>query len=83
MPEPKNDWKQEWVGMPEYNNVEATPPSITATFKFRNENDFIEFNKIIKEHAYGGDKPFDGMQRKDVKSTWYPLKEKAKVYRYR
>ena len=78
-----NEWKKEWVGMPEYNNVEAIPPAITATFKFRSVSDFETFNALIKKHLYKGEKPFDGMQRKDVKSTWFPLKEKAKNYRYR
>lgn len=80
--ENENDWKEHWLGMPEYNNVEETPPLITATFKFRNEEDFDNFKETIRKHLYNGEKPFDGMQRKDIKSTWYPLKEKAKNYRY-
>lgn len=78
-----NDWQKEWVGMPEYNNEERKPPVITATFKFRSEEDFELFNKTIKEHLYNGEKPFDGMQRKDVKSTWFPLTEKANKYTYK
>lgn len=78
----KNRWQDEWVGMPEYNNVVQPEPEITATFKFRNEADFLEFNKLLKKYMYNGEKPFDGMQRKDVKSTWYPLKVKAKEYKY-
>lgn len=78
-----NDWREHWIGMPEYNNVPASEPAIVATFKFRNEMDFIRFNRLIKEHLYDGEKPFDGMQRKTVKSTWFPLNEKAKGYRYR
>ena len=34
--------KGEWEGMPEYNNVQEKEPSITATFKFRNEEDFLK-----------------------------------------
>lgn len=79
----RNDWRKEWVGMPEYNNVEATPPEITATFKFRNQEDFEEFNLLLRKYVYAGAKVFDGMQRKDVKSTWYPLNEKANRYRYK
>lgn len=78
-----NDWKQEWVGMPEYNNVERKPPFITATFKFRNQEDFEEFNLLVKKHLYNEERVFDGMQRKDVKSTWYPLVEKASKYIYK
>ena len=83
IPDDRNDWRKEWVGMPEYNNAPQAEPLITATFKFRTEEDFLKFNKLIKEHLYNNEKPFDGMQRKTVKSTWYPLKEKASKYRYR
>jgi hypothetical protein len=77
-----NDWKKEWVGMPDYNNIKQEDPFITATFKFRNQEDFDEFNKLIKKHLYNQEKVFDGMQRKDVKSTWYPLSIKANKYLY-
>jgi len=78
----ENEWKDEWKDMPEYNNVEATPPNITATFKFRNEEDFKLFKDVVQKELYAGKKVFDGMQRKDVKSTWYPLNKKASKYRY-
>lgn len=77
-----NEWKEEWKEMPEYNNVVAEEPFITATFKFSSQADFEEFKKLIQKHVYNGERPFDGMQRKTVKSTWYPLKEKASKYRY-
>lgn len=81
--EPKiNDWKEEWIGMPEYNNVEKVPPLITATFKFRTQEDFDLFNKQIKKHLYKGEKVFDGMQSKEVKQAWFPLNEKASKYIY-
>lgn len=79
----ENNWEEEWVGMPEYNNVEQAPAEITATFKFRCREDFELFNKLIKENLYNGEKPFDGMQRKNVKSTWFPLKEKASKFIYK
>jgi len=72
----------EWVGMPEYDNKVRQEPAIIATFKFRNEEDFKVFNELIKKHLYNGEKAFDGMQRKDVKSTWFPLFEKASKYLY-
>ena len=78
-----NDWKVEWVDMPDYNNVPEVKPFTTATFKFRNQEDFDTFLYLIKKHLYSGEKPFDGMQRKDKKSTWFPLKEKASKYRYK
>ena len=79
----ENNWEEEWVGMPEYNNVLEPEPFITATFKFRNQEDFDEFNSLIKKHLYEDEKPFDGNQRKTVKSTWYPLKVKPRKFRYK
>jgi len=78
-----NDWSEEWKDMPEYNNLESPPPVIVATFKFRNEEDFDKFHQIVKEYLYNGEKVFDGMQRKDKKSAWFPLNEKANKYRYK
>ena len=74
--EEESIWQKEWSGMPEYNNIEIDKPLITATFKFKTEKEFELFNELIKEHLYNGEKPFDGMQRKNVKSTWFPLKQK-------
>lgn len=77
-----NNWQEHYIGMPEYNNVKQLEPAITATFKFRNQEDFDEFNTLLKKFIYNGEKPFDGMQRKEVKSTWYPLNEKASKFIY-
>ena len=79
----QNNWQDHWIGMPEYNNVREPDPLITATFKFRTQEDFDEFNKLIKQHLYNGEKVFDGMQRKDVKSSWYPLRQKASKFRFK
>ena len=81
--EQENHWQEEWKDMPEYNNVESIPPFITALFKFRNQKDFEMFKEVLKKHLYNGEKVFDGMQRTNIKSTWFPLKEKANKYRYR
>ena len=78
----ENRWEEHYVGMPEYNNVCEPDPLITATFKFRTQEDFEQFNKLIKQHLYDGERVFDGMQRKDVKSSWYPLREKPSKYRF-
>ena len=40
-----NDWVKEWVNMPEYVNEEQPKPEITATFKFRNEQDYLLFKE--------------------------------------
>lgn len=79
---PTNDWKKEWVGMPEYNNVVIEDPEIVVTIKFRNNEDFEDFKNKAQEYLFDGEKPFDGMQRKTVKNTWYPHKTKANKYRY-
>jgi hypothetical protein len=78
----ENDWEKEYIGMPEYDNKKAEPPKITAVFKFKTQKDFDMFNSLIKKHLYNGRKPFDGMQRKDSKSTWFPLNEKTNEWRY-
>ena len=78
-----NDWREHYVGMPEYNNTKEPEPFIVATFKFKNQNDFDEFNKLIKQHLYDGQKVFDGMQRKEAKSAWYPLRDKPSKYRFK
>ena len=80
--EGNNDWKEHYIGMPEYNYVVQEKPFITATFKFRNQEDFDNFNRLIKQHLYNGEKVFDGMQRKDIKSTWYPLNTKASKFKF-
>ena len=77
-----NDWQTEWVGMPAYDNVYQPEPEITATFKFRNEADFLEFVALVKEHIYNGKRVFDGIQRKTVKSAWYPHNESGSGYQY-
>lgn len=82
IPEP-NSCEEEWVGMPEYNNVDEPPPPITATFKFRCEEDFNTFLELVKQYLYNGEKVFDGAQKKEAKSAWYPLAEKESRYRYR
>jgi hypothetical protein len=73
-------WGGTWEGMPEYNNSRQPSPEITATFKFKNKDDYEDFKEKIKKHLYNGEKVFDGMQKKDKKQAWYPLKEKASKY---
>ena len=77
----QNSWEKEWVGMPEYNNVKQPAPAITATFKFKSEDDYLKFKSLIQKHIYNGAKVFDGMQKKDKKNAWYTHKEKASKYK--
>lgn len=78
----ENNWDEHYLGMPEYNNFREQDPEVVVTFKFRRKEDFDEFNKLIKEHLYDGEKVFDGMQRKEAKSAWYPLRDKPSKYRF-
>lgn len=78
----KNNWRNEWVNMPEYDNVKQPDPLITVKFKFRTQEDYDIFHKLIKEHLYNGAKVFDGTQRKTEKQAWFPLKEKPSKYIY-
>ena len=78
----ENQWEEEWKNMPEYNNINQPAPFITATFKFKNQDDYDNFHKLIKQHLYNGKKVFDGMQSKEKKQAWFPLKEKASKYQY-
>jgi len=72
----------DYDGMPEYHNVKQPKPEITATFKFRNQADYDTFHEVVKQHLYGGEKVFDGMQRIETKQAWFPLLEKASKYIY-
>lgn len=78
----KNEIYEHWDGMPEYDNIKEGPPLITVTLKFKSQEDFEEFNSLMKEHIYKERKVFDGMQRKDKKQAWFPLKKKGSSYEY-
>ena len=78
----ENKVEEHWVGMPEYNNIKIPEPAIVVTFKFRNQEDYDNFHAVVKKELYDGKKVFDGMQRKDKKTAWYPLNEKASKYKY-
>jgi hypothetical protein len=71
--EKKHDWNDEWIGMPEYNNSKPAPPEITATFKFRNKEDFDLFMEIVKSKLFNDKRVFDGKQKKNEYSAWFPL----------
>jgi len=77
-----NDWKKEWIGMPEYNNSKQPEPLITATFNFRSEEDYNRFKDLVREHVYNGKRVFDGKQLKEKKSTWFPLESRPSEHVY-
>jgi hypothetical protein len=76
IPALKRDWQNEWVDMPEYNNSGTITPLLTATFKFRTEEDFNIFMEVVKRELYDDKRVFDGKQLKTEKSAWFPLDER-------
>lgn len=76
----ENDWRDEWVDMPEYDNRDLTTPAISATFHFASLEDFEKFQLVISEHLYGGGKVFDGRQRKERKTAWWPQLPSRSAY---
>lgn len=77
-----HDWREEWVGMPEYINEKVTEPKITASFKFKSIEDFNIFMSVVKEQLYEGKRVFDGKQLKNKKSAWYPLPSRPSEHIY-
>lgn len=71
--ETKHNWKDEWKGMPEYINSKPLEPMFTATFKFRNEDDYNIFMEVVKHELYNDQRVFDGKQLKNKKTAWFPL----------
>jgi hypothetical protein len=78
----ENKVEDHYIGMPEYSNINEDGPFIIATFKFRNQKDYDYFHSVVKKELYSGEKVFDGMQSKEKKQAWFPLKEKASMYYY-
>lgn len=79
----KEDIYKHWVGMPEYDNKQLADALITVTLKFKTQEDFEEFNRLLKTEIYQCNKVFDGMQRKTKKQAWFPLLEKGSDYEYK
>ena len=73
--------KREWQNMPEYNNVKDIEPLITVKIKFITKQDFDKFHELLKKHIYK-ERVFNGTQRNDVKSAWYPSKVDKKEFVY-
>lgn len=68
--------------MPEYDNKSQPEPLIIAKFKFGTQEAYNEFHSLVKKYLYGGQRVFDGTQRKNEKQAWFPLKEKGSKYLY-
>tara|TARA_R100001443_G_scaffold102651_1_gene110888 strand:- start:272 stop:1411 length:1140 start_codon:yes stop_codon:yes gene_type:complete len=68
------NWRKEYVNMPTYaNDKNKQKPEITATFKFRNKENYIKFMSIVKDKLYDNKRVFDGNQKINEYSAWYPL----------
>ena len=77
-----DNWEDEYVGMPEYNNIDQEDPLITAKFKFRSKDDFLKFKELVQKHIFNGEKVFDGEQTENKKQSWFPHLEKPSKYVY-
>ena len=71
-----NNHQEEYTDLPEYNNIDEADAKITLTFKFRNEEDYLDFKEQVKSKIYNGDKFIDGNQGITEKQSWYPLNKK-------
>ena len=79
----ENNWRDHWKDMPEYNNTWEEEPECIAVFKFKTREDYENFKEFIKENLYNGERVFDGMQRRERKTAWYPPKKKSSNYEYK
>lgn len=76
------DWEKEWIDMPEYVNDKVLIPKITATFKFRNKEDFDLFMEVVKTNLYDNKRVFDGKQKLNEYTAWYPLDSRPSEHIY-
>lgn len=76
------DWEKEWIDMPEYINEKVLIPKITATFKFRNKEDFDLFMEVVKTNLYDNKRVFDGKQKLNEYTAWYPLDSRPSEHIY-
>jgi hypothetical protein len=75
-------WEDEWVGMPEYINIKPEPPKQIAIFKFKSDEDFDLFMEVVQRELYGGNRVFDGKQKKNEKQAWFPLPPRPSEHIY-
>ena len=58
-------WKKQWVGMPEFEQ-EENKPFMKISMSFRNEEDYIEFAKMVEQNL-----------TTKTKSIWYPKLDRS------
>ena len=68
------DYEKEWVDMPEYNNVNEPDPFITATYKFRNEADYLKFKELAKDAEFTTEESFKE-KLETLKESYFPKKK--------
>ena len=62
----EEDWKKEWVGMPEFVQTKSEKPYAQITFRFANESDLKDFENLIGQKL-----------TKNTKSAWHPAIERG------
>ncbi len=60
------EWKNEWVGMPEFIQEKSDKPFTQITIRFKNEQDLKDFSKLINQNL-----------TKKTKSIWFPEIERG------
>lgn len=60
----EKEWEKHWLGMPEFDQKD-NPPHRKLIINFRNEEDFVEFSKLL-----------DQTLSEKTKSIWFPKLEK-------
>jgi len=60
------DWKKEWVGMPEFIQKKTDKPFTQITIRFKNQEDLKEFSNLINQNL-----------TKKTKSIWFPQIERG------
>ena len=60
------DWKKEWLGMPEFIQEKSDKPFTQITIRFKNQEDLKEFSNLINQNL-----------TKKTKSIWFPQIERG------
>lgn len=60
------DWKKEWVGMPEFIQEKTEKPFTQITVRFKNQEDLKKFSNLINQNL-----------TKKTKSIWFPQIERG------
>jgi hypothetical protein len=60
------EWKNEWIDMPEFIQEKSDKPYTQITIRFKNQNDLKEFSKLIEQNL-----------TKKTKSIWFPQIERG------